>query len=58
MSQEIVPQVFKNEEFGTIRAMRGEDGEPWFVAKDVCNALGLGRQQDSTRYLDDDEKGK
>ena len=29
-----------------------------FVAKDVCSVLGLGRQQDSTRYLDDDEKGE
>lgn len=32
------------------------DGEPWFVAKDVCDILELGRQQDSTRYLDEDEK--
>lgn len=58
MSNEIVPQAFESQEFGTIRAMRGEDGEPWFVAKDVCDALGLGRQQDSTRYLDDDERGE
>lgn len=58
MSNEIVPQAFTSQEFGTIRAMRGEDGEPWFIAKDVCDALGLGRQQDSTRYLDDDEKGE
>ena len=58
MSNEIVPQVFESSEFGAIRAMRGEDGQPWFVAKDVCDALGLGRQQDSTRYLDDDEKGE
>ena len=28
------------------------------MAKDVCDALGLGRQHDSTRYLDDDEKGE
>lgn len=58
MSNEIVPQTFSSQEFGTIRAMRGDDGGPWFVAKDVCDALGLGRQQDSTRYLDDDEKGE
>lgn len=32
------------------------DGEPWFVAVDVCAFLG-GRPQDSTRHLDDDEKG-
>lgn len=33
-------------------------GEPWFVAADVCAVLGIGRPQDSTRYLDDDEKGR
>lgn len=49
--------AFEDAEFGTIRAMN-EGGEPWFVAKDVCAALGLGRQQDSTRYLDSDEKGE
>lgn len=54
MSQEIVPQVFESSEFGTIRAMRGEDGEPWFVAKDVCDALGI--RTDTVRtILDDDE---
>lgn len=58
MSEEILPQVFDNPEFGRLRVVQGEDGEPWFVAKDVCDALGLGRQQDSTRYLDDDEKGE
>lgn len=26
MSKEIVPQVFDSKEFGSIRAMRGEDG--------------------------------
>ena len=34
------------------------DGDPWFVAADVCAVLGLARQQDSTRHLDDDEKGE
>lgn len=50
-------QKFTNEEFGTIR-VADRNGEAWFVAKDVCKALGLGRQQDSTRYLDADEKGE
>ncbi|MDY5003708.1 MAG: phage antirepressor KilAC domain-containing protein [Atopobiaceae bacterium] len=54
MSQEIVPQVFESSEFGSIRAMRGEDGEPWFVAKDVCDALGLDTSH-VRRGLDDDE---
>lgn len=33
-------QLFSNPQFGEIRAMRDEEGEPWFVAKDICNALG------------------
>lgn len=33
------------------------DGEPWFVAKDVCAALGIVRVDSALRKLDDDEKG-
>jgi len=33
------------------------DGEPWFVAVDVCKALNLVNSRDSLRSLDDDEKG-
>ncbi len=57
MSNEIVPQVFKSSEFGTIRAMRDTNGEPWFVAKDVCDALGVATNhlREQGRGLDDDE---
>jgi len=48
---------FRSREFGTLR-VTDRDGDLWFVAKDVCAALGLGRQQDSTRYLDTDERGE
>lgn len=48
--------IFSNESFGNVRIAM-IDGNPWFVAKDVCDCLGLYRQQDSTRCLDDDEKG-
>lgn len=54
MSEEIVPQVFSNDEFGSIRVMRGEDGEPWFVAKDVCDALGIATNH-VRESLDEDE---
>lgn len=50
-------QVFKNDQFGTIRALRGEDGEPWFVAKDVATILGYGDATHMTRRLESDEKG-
>ena len=50
-------QVFDNEEFGTIRAIRDVDGESSFVAKDVCRALGIGNSRQALQRLDDDEKG-
>lgn len=40
MSNEIVPQVFDSPEFGSVRVVRDEGGEPWFVAGDVTKALG------------------
>lgn len=49
-------QVFNSEDFGSIRAIKIED-EPWFVAKDVCDALGLSNHRSSTALLDDDERG-
>lgn len=33
------------------------DGEPWFIAKDVCDALQIVQAASATRALDDDEKG-
>ena len=32
--------IFQNQEFGAIRTMSNEQGEPLFCAKDVCDALG------------------
>jgi anti-repressor protein len=50
-------QVFVSAKFGKIRALRGEDGEPVFVAKDICAILDLGNPRSSIALLDDDEKG-
>ncbi len=47
--------VFNNEEFGEIRTITIE-GEPWFVAADVCRALEIGNPTDATHRLDADEK--
>lgn len=33
-----------------------KDGEPWFVAKDVCDILGIKNSRDALSRLDDDEK--
>lgn len=51
----IIP--FQNDEFGTVRAML-VDGEPWFVAKDVCDALDLSNPSVAVSALDDDERSK
>lgn len=47
-------KVFENPNLGKVRVIE-RNGEPWFVAADVCNALEIDRTQ--TRRLDDDEKG-
>ena len=48
------PTIFKFEQ-SEVRAITDEHGEPWFVAKDVCDVLELGTEK--IRHLDDDEKG-
>lgn len=49
-------QVFNNEQFGNVRAMSLND-EPWFVAKDVCDVIGIktNHLREDGRGLDDDE---
>lgn len=49
--------VFNNEDFGEIRTMTIE-GEPWFVAADVCRALDLSNPTIATSRLDEDERAK
>ena len=39
-----------------VRARLDENDTPWFVAKDVCAALGIANQWDAVGALDDDEK--
>ena len=34
-----------------------KDGAPWFIAKDVCDALGLSNRSMAVAGLDEDEKG-
>lgn len=47
--------IFRKDEFGAVRAVTLE-GEPWFVAADVCRALGLGNSSDVIKRLDEDER--
>ena len=55
MTNEITTLQFNNDQFGQLRAIQDESGEPWFVAKDICNALGLANTTEALRGLDDDE---
>lgn len=48
--------VFENSEFGSIR-VADKNGEPWFVAKDVCEILGVANSRDAVGNLEEDEKG-
>ena len=47
--------TFENAAFGKIRTLT-IDGEPWFVAVDVCRALEIGNPTDAMRRLDADER--
>lgn len=49
-------QVFENPAFGQVRTVT-KDGEPWFVAADVCRALEVGNSRQALTRLDEDEKG-
>ena len=48
--------TFENAAFGKIRTIT-IDGEPWFVAVDVCKALQIANSRDALTRIDDDEKG-
>ena len=52
----MLPQAFvfnaSNQQVRTVLL----DGEPYFVAKDVCSILGISNHNDAVGRLDDDEK--
>lgn len=48
-------KVFENAEFGSVRTVT-INGEPWFVAADVCKALEINNVSMAISRLDDDEK--
>ncbi|WP_298579381.1 phage antirepressor KilAC domain-containing protein [uncultured Olegusella sp.] len=54
---EIIPQVFSNSEFGDIRVIKGDGGEPLFIANDICKFFGVMNKNRVLQQLDDDEKG-
>ena len=57
MKMEKVIQTFKHEQFGEIRTMVDEKGEPWFVGKDVAENLGYSNTRDSLKkHVDEEDK--
>lgn len=48
-------QVFENPDFGQVRTVT-KDGEPWFVAKDVCKAFGDTNHNRSVGRIDEEDK--
>ena len=48
-------QVFVYQDSNMMRTVQ-IDGEVWFVAKDVCDILGLANPTEAIRSLDEDEK--
>lgn len=50
-------QIFENSQFGEVRSVV-KGGEPWFIAKDVCDCLGINNPTVAVSRLDDDERAK
>ena len=50
-------QLFQHDSFGQVR-MIGKNGDPWFIAADVCRALEHSNVTSALERLDDDEKAK
>jgi prophage antirepressor-like protein len=48
----VVPFAFEDELIRMVEI----DGEPWFVARDVCGVLGIANSRDAVDKLDADEK--
>lgn len=50
-------QIFSNSEFGNIRTVT-IDGEPWFVGKDIAEALGYSNSRKALiDHVDNEDKG-
>ena len=50
-------QIFESAEFGKVRTIV-KDGEPWFVAVDVCDSLDIKNPSDALKRLDEDERAR
>jgi prophage antirepressor-like protein len=44
-----LPMIFSHRGFGSLRAVTGKNGEPWFVASDMAKALGYANPSEAVR---------
>ena len=50
-------KIFENEKFGEIRTVIDENGEPWFVGKDVAGILEYSRPDHAiSKHVDEEDK--
>jgi len=50
-------KLFENPEFGQVRVLE-QDGEPWFVGKDIAKVLGYNNPLEAVRdHVDEEDKG-
>jgi prophage antirepressor-like protein len=45
-----------NYESKQVRVIKDNEGDPWWIASDVCEIIGLSNTTEALRSLDDDEK--
>ena len=51
-------QIFQSSDFGTIRTLVNEKGDPFFVGRDVAQALGYNNPNDAIKkHVDREDKG-
>ena len=56
MNESTEIQVFNSFDFGTIRTLE-ENGQVWFIGKDVANALGYSNTRDAiAKHVDEEDK--
>lgn len=53
--QNLTMYVFEDD---LVRVHQDENGDPWFVAKDVCRVLGITDHHQAADGLDEDERGR
>ena len=49
----IIPFNYESKE---VRVIKDNEGNPWWIASDVCEIIGLSNTTEALRNLDDDEK--